>query len=139
MPILRNPRHEAFCQAFVTSGNASAAYRESGGNGNNADVMTDQVMGPPGGAPINWTKPLSQLALVGDDERSQLSGPGSRRRSQFRMGGQAAEVAARVADDHWARGGVADERSHEAVRQLRIAPQPCFSTTKSGKPNSLVT
>jgi hypothetical protein len=33
MPILANPRHEAFCQAFVTSGNASAAYRESGAMG----------------------------------------------------------------------------------------------------------
>jgi len=44
MPALRNPRHEAFCQAFVTSGNASAAYRESGGNGRNADVMANQLM-----------------------------------------------------------------------------------------------
>ena len=44
MPILSNPRHEAFCQAFVTSGNASAAYRESGGNGRNADVMANQLM-----------------------------------------------------------------------------------------------
>ena len=44
MPALRNPRHEAFCQAFVTSGNASAAYRDSGGNGKNADVMADQLM-----------------------------------------------------------------------------------------------
>ena len=48
MPSLRNPRHEAFCQAFVTSGNASAAYRESGGNGKNADVMADQLMGTNG-------------------------------------------------------------------------------------------
>ena len=48
LPSLRNPRHEAFCQAFVTSGNASAAYRESGGNGKNADVMADQLMGTNG-------------------------------------------------------------------------------------------
>ena len=42
MPMLSNPRHEAFCHAFVTSGNASAAYRESGGNGRNADVIANQ-------------------------------------------------------------------------------------------------
>ena len=28
----------------MTSGNASAAYRDSGGNGKNADVMADQLM-----------------------------------------------------------------------------------------------
>ena len=44
MPMLSNPRHEAFCHAFVTSGNASAAYRESGGNGRNADVIANQLM-----------------------------------------------------------------------------------------------
>ena len=42
MPMLSNPRHEAFCHALVTSGNASAAYRESGGNGRNADVIANQ-------------------------------------------------------------------------------------------------
>ena len=44
MPTLRNPRHEAFCQAFVTSGNASAAYRESGANGKNADVQAAKLV-----------------------------------------------------------------------------------------------
>jgi phage terminase small subunit len=44
MPSLRNPRHEAFCQAFVTSGNASAAYRESGANGKNADVQAAKLV-----------------------------------------------------------------------------------------------
>jgi phage terminase small subunit len=44
MPMLSNPRHEAFCHAFVTSGNASAAHRESGGNGRNADVIANQLM-----------------------------------------------------------------------------------------------
>ena len=44
MPMLSNPRHEAFCHAFVTSGNASAAYRESEGNGRNADVLANPLM-----------------------------------------------------------------------------------------------
>jgi len=30
MPELNNPRHERFCQAYVTTGNASEAYRQAG-------------------------------------------------------------------------------------------------------------
>jgi hypothetical protein len=79
-------RHQAFCQAFVTSGNASAAYRDSGGNGKNADVMADQLMGTNGiaeriaelkaeaGAKAEFTRASMQafLAKVIRDESGQM-------------------------------------------------------------------
>ena len=44
MAELANPRHERFCQLFIALGNASEAYRQSGGKGRNADVMANQLM-----------------------------------------------------------------------------------------------
>lgn len=40
--MIQNPRHESFCQAYVRSGNAAAAWREAGGTGGNADVNGSQ-------------------------------------------------------------------------------------------------
>jgi Terminase small subunit len=64
-------RHQAFCQAFVTSGNASAAYRDSGGNGKNADVMADQLMGTNGIAE-RIAELQAFLAKVIRDESGQM-------------------------------------------------------------------
>jgi hypothetical protein len=43
MPMLSNPRHDSG-HSFVTSGNASAAYRESGSHVRNADVVANQLV-----------------------------------------------------------------------------------------------
>ena len=44
MPILANPRHELFAQAVASGKSASEAYRQSGGNGENADVHAARLM-----------------------------------------------------------------------------------------------
>ena len=44
MPMLSDPRHKAFLSGFVTSGNASAAYRDRQAMERNADVLAKQLM-----------------------------------------------------------------------------------------------
>jgi hypothetical protein len=42
--MLKNPKDEAFCQAFVRSGNASEAWRAATGKTKNADVHAAEFM-----------------------------------------------------------------------------------------------
>jgi phage terminase small subunit len=44
MPALANPRHELFAQAVASGLSASAAYRQSGGKGKNADVQAAKLV-----------------------------------------------------------------------------------------------
>ncbi len=45
---LANARHEAFAQAYCVTGNATEAYRRSGGKGENADVLGPRMLGTVG-------------------------------------------------------------------------------------------
>ena len=42
--MLRNPKDEAFCQAYVRSGNASESWRSATGKRKNADVHGAEFM-----------------------------------------------------------------------------------------------
>ena len=44
MPALANPRHELFAQAVASGKSASAAYRQSGATGKNADVHAAKLV-----------------------------------------------------------------------------------------------
>lgn len=65
--MLKNVRHEAFCQAYALGGNASEAYRKAGYSAKDADVAGPRLLGN-----VGIQQRIEQIRLE-NDGKSELT------------------------------------------------------------------